>query len=127
MLKANSAQIDSRSWMDHLLILGVFVAGVGIGLSLVNERKGVEAKPCTCECHCASPLVPKEPESSVLLPFLVGVLLILTSLLAFLGLCVWGNFSKDNPPTFTAKGKGKKGVFGSGVALQIQDGPHGGR
>jgi len=109
MLKANSAQIDSRSWMDHLLILGVFVAGVGIGLSLVNERKGVEAKPCTCECHCASPLVPKEPESSVLLPFLVGVLLILTSLLAFLGLCVCGEiFQKTILPLSLQKEKAKK-------------------
>ena len=111
--------------MDALVVSGIFVGGVGIGVALVGSWNSTPAvpKPCTCECHCAAPIVPRESSLSLvqLFWFVILILAVILAGFAFVGLFV---FTRAETP---AKGKGKKGTFGAGVPLFLKDGQSPGR
>lgn len=107
--------------MDWLVLLGVFISGLGIGLSVVGQRKdSSDQRPCSCECHCSSPTVERESPglfstrdiiALVILVVLVGVI--------YLALLHLPGQSKPIP---WGKGKGKRGIFGGGAPLSLRDG-----
>ena len=101
--------------MDALVVSGIFVGGVGIGVALVGSWNSTPAvpKPCTCECHCAAPIVPRESSLSLVQLFWFVILILAVILAGF----------AETP----AKGKGKKGTFGAGVPLFLKDGQSLGR
>ena len=104
--------------MDSVVFGAIFFAGLLVGGYLAPERKG--ELPCSCQCHCAAPSI--IPESAPIIPteflWLVSVLLsIITVTFAVGHLDLW-----PRGDTSPAKGKGKKGVFGSNIPLQIRDG-----
>ena len=110
--------------MDPLTISGIFIAGIGIGLSSFNWKpQKQEAGLVTCHCECGAKPEPAVQNSSrelllaVALGFVLGALVVITIQLrvSFLN-------SSSGPVVVKeiVKGKGKKGVFGSSVPLQLE-------
>ena len=110
--------------MDPLTISGIFIAGIGIGLSSFSWKPNKqEAGLVTCHCECGAKPDPfvhntlRELILAVALGFVLGALVVITiQLKAPLSVC------PTEPVVLKeiVKGKGKKGIFGSSVPLQIE-------
>ena len=110
--------------MDPLTISGIFIAGIGIGLSSFNWKpQKQEAGLVTCHCECggkSEPLVhntSRELFLAIALGFVLGALVVI-----FVQLKVPLTSCQSEPAVLKeiVKGKGKKGIFGSSVPLQIE-------
>lgn len=113
--------------MDPVTVSGIFVAGIGVGLSALNWKPQKESPPLTCHCACdtKSTPVPSPVQAAslreLLLTALIGVLIG-----GILVACYGWRFAAVIPEPEPlcvrepSKGKGKKkGVFGSQVPLQL--------
>lgn len=109
--------------MVALIIGGAFIAGVGVGLALVGSFRSPEVRPCTCECHCASPVASQDSTSSSAGIFWFAVYLSLLISAGF-GTVLYLQYQKDES---SPKGKGRRGTFGAAFPLQLRDGPSIGR
>ncbi len=110
--------------MDPLTLSGIFIAGVGIGISSFTWKPAKqEAGLVTCHCECGAKPEPVIHNSSreillaVALGFVLGALVVI-----FIQLRVSISSGSSVPLAVKeiVKGKGKKGVFGSSVPLQIE-------
>ena len=102
--------------MEPLVTLGIFVAGVGIGI-ISNSGQKEDKQPCSCQCHCAAPVANREVSywREFLIAFLVISLLFLVASILF-----WWHFSAKAPAP--GKGKGRKGSLGVlGAPLQLRE------
>jgi len=110
--------------MDPLTVSGVLIAGIGIGLSSTSWKpQRQESGLVTCHCECGA-----KPESGVnnsvrelLLAWALGFVL---GALVVIAIQFRLSFSSSvfEPVVLKeiVKGKGKKGVFGSSVPLQLE-------
>ena len=110
--------------MDPLTLTGIFVAGVGVGLSTLSWRPArPEGGQVTCHCECGA-----KPEvsavSSLRELFLTGALGFVLGALVTLWLIhkTWvgtpsGEILLKSSPV---KGKGRRGVFGRSEALPLE-------
>ena len=120
-LLSSRVSLPPSFFMDWLILLGVFISGLGIGLTLVGQRKEPsERHPCSCECHCPAPSV--ERQQGLLT---VKDLLLVIGFFTIILVIIWFGYQLQKPqkPEPGIKGKGKRGVFGGGIALSIRDGP----
>lgn len=110
--------------MDPLTLSGIFIAGIGIGLSNFSWKPAKqEAGLVTCHCECGTKPEPVPHNSvrelllAVALGFVLGALVVIS---------IQVKLSLASGPVGPlavkeiVKGKGKKGVFGSSVPLQIE-------
>ena len=108
--------------MDPTIFAGILVVGVGIGLVLQNPTRKQEPGSVVCHCECpsertvesASPVSVRE----LLLVLVIGNLLGAFAVITFRHRHIQVPLVEPTPST--TKGKGRKGVFGSSVALSIE-------
>ena len=111
--------------MDLLILIGVFIVGLGIGVT-ISGKPQPDTRPCSCQCHCAAPSVASAPPPVVPREFslLLSVIVVVCGIAWFIYL--FGlTTEKKGPELVTGspvKGKGRRGVFGSQIPLQIRDG-----
>ena len=111
--------------MDLLILVGVFIVGLGIGASIFGKPQP-DNRPCSCQCHCAAPSVSSAPSPAVPREFflLLSVIIALCGIAWFFYLFGFQT-EKKGPELVTGtpvKGKGRRGVFGAQIPLQIRDG-----
>ena len=103
--------------MDPLILGGVFAAGVGVGLSFLFKTETVNPNPSPVVCHCectgdkasSGQSIWRELALALLCGIIVGVGLIFVIKATLVG-------HEVQPP---AKGKGKRGIYGTHNPLSI--------
>ena len=100
--------------MELLILTGVLVAGIGVGLSF-NGRGDVSPIVCHCECsgEKTSPVAGGNPFRDIFLSWVVGLI---CGGASFVLARFW--WQSEGIPV-SPKGKGKRGVYGTGIPLQI--------
>lgn len=99
------------------MCLGIFISGLGCGLfSVSSHREPSEGQPCSCQCHCAAPAVEHKQEFLSLRDL---VLFACFSIILIGAIWVGVQLQKTPKTEPWVKGKGKRGVFGGGVALTL--------
>lgn len=112
--------------MHPVISSGVLIVGIGIGLSSPKLTNKPEPGAITCHCECGAG-TEKQAESGVtyrelILAVIVGVLLGAMAILAAKQWIGQAGFTYSTAPASPVKGKGRRGVFGSALALTLQEG-----
>ena len=109
--------------MDPVISSGVLIVGIGLGLSSQRYYQKPEVPgtvTCHCECGGERSVDTGTPFRDLFLAIIFGLVLGSTGVLA---IKYWWSLVLSQPHTPSpSKGKGRKGVFGSTLALSIREG-----
>ena len=102
--------------MDPLIASGVFIAGVGVGISVFSRGSEGKANPVVCHCEYTGDKATASGSNSWKELILVLLLGIFVGGSLIVGIRFWLTHQEVVP---LSKGKGKKGVYGNFSPLAI--------